>query len=69
MPQGIMSQMDFTPMLLASAKIELALMRQKLAMRRMAFIFELQLMKAQHNAYLEKLSIRRKNIASNRRAS
>lgn len=50
-----MPPMDFTPMLLAGAKVELALMKQKLAMRRMSFAFELQLMKAQHNAYLERI--------------
>jgi len=44
---------DFTPMTLAASRVELHLMRQKLAVKRMAFLFELALMKQIHNAYLE----------------
>ena len=44
---------DFTPMTLAASRVELHLMRQKLAVKRMAFLFELALMKQIHNTYLE----------------
>jgi len=44
---------DFTPMTLAASQFQLALMRQKLAVKRMAFIFELAFMEALHTAYLE----------------
>lgn len=44
---------DLSPVSLACARFELQLMRQKLAIKRMAFIFELELMKKLHAAYLE----------------
>jgi hypothetical protein len=57
-----MIELDATPFTLAASRMELALLRQKLAMKRMAFEFEIRLIKARDEAEIANLFYSQKKL-------